>query len=124
MNLRFLDMGMAGVLEAALIAFLAGVVAWLLVHALVGRRLGWSAGKQIGWAYLLTLLGACSVDLWNLLYMGIVPMQSPVTIQRVLADIHDPDFLGTRVVAEVATAGLGVMLGWLLTSGHLRRRTR
>ncbi|GAB3029967.1 MULTISPECIES: hypothetical protein [Oleiagrimonas] len=124
MNLRFLDMGMAGVLEASLIALAAGIVALLLVHVVVGRRLRWSHGKQIGWAYLFTLLTACSADIWNLVYMGIVPMQSPVTIQRVLSGIHDPDYLGMRVVGEVVAAGLGVMLGWLLVSGPLRRRGR
>ena len=56
--------------------------------------------------------------------MGIVPMQSPVTIRRILADIHDPDFLGMRVVCEIIGALLGSVLGWLLWTGSLRAHMR
>lgn len=123
MNLDFLHMGMAGVLEAALIALLVGVVAQTLVRLVLSRRLGWSHAHEIGWAYLVALLAGCGVDLWHLFYMFIVPMQSPVSIQRVLSDIHDPDYLSTRVFAEMVAAGLGVLLGWWLSGGHGRRRT-
>lgn len=124
MNLRFLDMGMAGVLEAALIAFLVGVVALLAIRLLFSRRLGWSHAHEIGWACLLAVVAGCGADLWHLFYMFIVPMQSPVSIRRVLAGIHDPDFLSTRVFAELVAAALGVLLAWWLFGGARRRRTR
>jgi hypothetical protein len=114
MNLDILDMGMTGVWEAALIALLAGFVLYALLHGLIGRRAGWSPAREIGWAFLATLAIACGADIWNLVYMGIVPMESPVTIRRVLSGIHDPDYLGTRVVFEIVAASFGVMLGWLL----------
>lgn len=122
MNLDFLGMGMTGVWEAALIALLAGFVLYVALHGLIGRRAGWSPGREIAWAFLATLVVASSADFWNLLYMGIVPMQSPVTIRRVLSGIHDPDFLGMRVVFEVVASGFGVVLGWLLLGGHLHGR--
>ncbi|MDA3912679.1 hypothetical protein [Oleiagrimonas sp.] len=114
MNLSFLGMGMVGVWEAALIALVAGLVLYGLLHALIGKRAEWTAAREIGWAFLATLVTACGADLWHLVYMGIVPMESPVTIQRILSGIHDPDYLGTRVVFEIVAASFGVMLGWLL----------
>lgn len=124
MNLGFLDMGMAGVFEAALIALAVGVVVQLLVRLLLSRRLGWSHAHEVAWAYLVAVVVGCGVDLWHLFHMFIVPMQSPVSIRRVLSGIHDPDYLSTRVFAELTAAGLGVALGWWLSGGARRPRTR
>ncbi len=121
MNLDVLGMGMAGVWEAAALALLVGVLAQLLVHALLTRRMGWTHGHEIGWACLLALVVGCGADLWHLFYMFIVPMQSPVSIRRVLSGIHDPDFLSTRVFAEVTAAITGVLLGWWACAVRARR---
>lgn len=123
MNLAFLPYGPPGVLLAALISLTAGVLLAGLSHAW-GRRHGWSHAHGIAWAWLATVAITAGADTWQLLYMGIVPMQSPVTIARVLADIHDPDTLGVRVVCEFVTASAGVMLGWLLWTGSWRRPGR
>lgn len=123
MNFFFLPMGMAGALAAGAFSLLVGV--WLLglVH-LFGRRHAWSHGQEIAWAFVATWLATSSVDSWNLVYMGIVPMQSPVTIGRILADIHDPDYLSVRVMCEIVGAMLGVMLGWAVWTGSLRAHLR
>ena len=39
-------------------------------------------------------------------------IESPFVIERTLGDIHDPAYLGTRVVFEFCGAVAGVMLGW------------
>lgn len=119
MNLAFLPYGPMGVLLAALLSTLAGVVLVGLVHAW-GRRHGWSHAHEIAWAWLAGVVITAGADTWHLLYSGIVPMQSPVAIARVLADIHDPDTLGVRVVCEFLGVSVGVMLGWLLWTGLWR----
>lgn len=121
MNLSFLDMGMLGAFEAGGLALLIGFLAHGLWHAF-GRREGWSHAKEIGWAYLTALVIGAGADLWHLLYLGIVPLDAVVSIQRSLAGIHDPDYLSERVFIEIVAAGLGVMLGWLVWTDVLRRR--
>lgn len=113
MNLAFLPFGPWGVVWAACISLVAGVLLLGLVHAW-GRHQHWSHAAEIGWAWLVTVAVTASVDTWHLLYLGIVPLESPVTIARVLAPIHDPNTLGVRVVCEFIGASAGVMLGWLV----------
>jgi len=113
-NLAFLDMGMAGVLQAGLIALLVGLLVVCLAHLLLSRRLHWSDAHEIGWSWLAAVGIGAGIDTWHLFYMAVIPMQSPVTIRRVLSGIHDPDFLGIRVFVEITAATLGVMLGWAL----------
>lgn len=122
MNLFFLDSGMAGVIEASLIALVAGLAACALVHGLVGRRAAWTDAHEIGWSWLGAAAVAAGADTWHLFYMSVIPMQSPDTIRRVLDGIHDPENLGTRVFAEFAAVSAGVMLGWWLAG--LRRARR
>lgn len=119
MNLFFLPFGPLGVLLAALFSLLAGVLLTGLVHAW-GRRHGWNHAREIAWAWLVAILITAGTDTWHLLYMGVVPMQSPVSIARVLAKIHDPDTLGVRVVCEFIGVSAGVMLGWLMWTGLWR----
>lgn len=114
---------MPGALAAGAFSLLVGALLLGLVH-LFGRRHAWSHAQEIGWAFIATLLASASEDSWNLMYMGIVPMQSPATIGRILADIHDPDYLGIRVVCEIIGAMLGVMLGWAVWTGSLREHLR
>jgi hypothetical protein len=114
MGFMWLSFGMAGVLEAGAIALAVGLVVCLVAHW-IGRRAGWHAGTGIGVALVITLVVAAGVDAWDLFHLSIVRMESPYVIERTLGEIHDPDFLGTRVVFEFAGAVTGVMLGWYLS---------
>lgn len=114
MNLALLPHGPAGVALAGLLAALVACLAHALVHFLLGRRQGWSAAREIGWAWLAGAVIGAGADAWHLLYLGIVPLESPVSIARVLSRIHDPDSLGMRVSVELIGVSAGVVLGWLL----------
>ena len=59
----------------------------------------------------LVLIGA-GTDAWNLFYLGISRLESPLYARIALQGIHDPDGLGSRVVLEIAGALTGVVLGW------------
>ncbi len=123
MNLAFLPFGPWGVVLAAVISTVVGMLLIGLTR-LWGRRHGWTHAHEIAWAWLITVIVTAGVDSWHLLYMGVTPMQSPVTIARVLSAIHDPDTLGVRVVCEFIGACVGVILGWLLWSGLWRHGWR
>jgi hypothetical protein len=114
MGFMWLSFGMAGVLEACGIAFAAGLVVSLVAHRL-GRAIGWKQGTGIGVALVVTLAVAAGVDAWDLFHLSIVRLESPYVIMRTLETIHDPDYLGTRVVFEFAGTVAGVMLGWYLS---------
>ena len=121
MGFMWLSFGMPGVLEACGIAFAAGLVVCLLAHR-IGRSVGWKPGTAIGISLVVTLVVAAGVDAWDLFYLSIVRLESPYVIMRTLEAIHDPDFLGTRVVFEFAGAVAGVMLGWYLSAAWPKRR--
>lgn len=110
MNLE-LHYGLPGSLEAALIALAVGFVVFALWWQ-VCRRSGLSHGHAIGWACLAAVAIGAGVDAWNLFYLGMVRLESPLYARLALAAIHDPDQLGTRVVLEVLGALVGVGLGW------------
>ncbi len=111
MNLR-LHFGMTGVLEAALIALLVGVLCYLLFHW-IGARNRWVHGPAIGWSCLAALVIATGIDAWHLFYMGVVKLESPVYARIALAKIHDPNFLGMRVFMSGVAALCGVAVGWM-----------
>jgi len=113
MGFMGLSFGMPGVFEAAGIALAVGLLAALVAHR-IARIAGWKQGTEIGVALVATLLVAVGVDAWDLFHLSIVRLESPYVIMRTLETIHDPDFLGTRVVFEFAGAVAGVMLGWYL----------
>jgi len=116
MNLP-LHFGLLGTLEAGLIALLVG----LLVYALwdrLGRWAGWTDGHASGWACVSAVVASAGIDAWNLFYMGMMRLESPLYARLFLASIHDPNELGSRVVLEVAGAIGGVALGWLLFSSR------
>lgn len=121
MGLTWLSTGMAGALEAAAIALAIGLAVCLVAHR-AGRRIGWKQGTEIGVALLITLVVAGGVDAWDLFHLSITRLESPFVIERTLGDIHDPAWLGTRVVFEFAGAVTGVMLGWYLSIASSRRK--
>lgn len=106
MNL-YLHMGLLGSFEAALIAFGIGLLAYALMHV-VCRRAGGSRGHAIGSACLLAIAVGAGIDLWKMFYLSVMQFESPLYARIALADIHDPDQLGTRVVLELAGALCGV----------------
>lgn len=112
MGFDWLDFGFLGAFEAALIAVVTGFVLFTLAHAL-RHLVRWRQGTAIGVAFVLTLLVATGVDVWNLFYLSIVRLESPFAIQQTLEQIHDPDALGMRVVLEFIGAVVGVTLGWM-----------
>ena len=113
--------GWAGGVEAGAISLAAGFVLYLLLHWL-GRRHGWCDARRIGWAYLLALLLTARMDAWNLLYFNYARLQSLQLLQAKLAQVHDPDGIGTRVLCELVGTALGVFAAWVVCGGHWRRR--
>ena len=118
MNLP-LHSGWPGVLEAALIAFAAGLLLFSVFRA-IGARAGWGHGHDVGWACLAAVVVSAGIDTWNLFYLGVVKLESPIHARVALSKIHDADSLGTRVFMELVGALTGVAAGWLLAQ-RLRR---
>jgi len=120
MGFSWLSFGIAGALEAGAIALAIGALLCAACHHL-GRRVGWKQGTEIGVALVATLFIAGGVDAWDLFHLSIIRLESPFVIARELGDIHDPAYLGTRVVLEFCGAVAGVMLGWYLAAVAARR---
>lgn len=114
MNLP-LHTGLLGCLEAGLIAFLVGVLVYA-AWAWIGRRTGMQIGHVLGWSAVIATVVAAGLDAWNLFYIGMVKLESPLYARLALAGIHDADNLGTRVMLEVIGAVSGSVLGWWLFS--------
>jgi len=114
-----LHLGWPGVFEAGLIAFVLGLAAFWLLHR-AARRWHWSRGHAIGWSAVLSVAAAAGIDGWNLFYLGVVNLESPLRAKIVLAAIHDADNLARRVVLELIGALIGVVLGWM-GWGRIRR---
>jgi len=123
MGFSWLSPGIAGALEAGLIALLIGVLLCAFCHCL-GRRVGWKQGTEIGVALVATLVVAAGIDAWDLFHLSIIRLESPFVIERTLGEIYDPAFLGTRVVFEFCGAVAGVMLGWYLAAVALPGKRR
>lgn len=117
----WMGFGLVGALQAALISILAGGLLFVLFYWL-GRCSGWGPGAPIAWSFLLAALLTVSGDLWDMFYFNYGPLQSLVLLKAKLALVHDPDALGTRVIAEVLGVTLGVYLGWHLC--HMQRMQR
>ena len=111
MNLP-LHYGWLGALEAGLIALAVGMLLFALFHVLA-RKFAWNEGHSIGWSCLAAVAIAAGIDIWNLFYMGVVRLESPVYARMFLQKIHDPNGLGTRVLMEVLGALAGVALAWM-----------
>ncbi len=112
--------GIVGGLQVGAIAALVGGLLFALVHWL-GRRHRWNIGAQIGWSFLLATLLSASGDLWDMFYLNYAQLQSLQLLQVKLAQMHDPDGLGTRVWCELAGVVLGIGVSWLLFQLDWRR---
>lgn len=110
MNLP-LHYGVLGAVEAGLIALLVGMLCFLFWYWL-SRKMRWSMGHAIGWSCVSAVVIGAGVDVWNMFYLGIARLESPLYARIALKGIHDPDGLGSRVVLEIAGALSGVVLGW------------
>jgi hypothetical protein len=110
MNLA-LHSGWPGVVEAGLIAFVIGIVAFVFWHG-IARRFQWPQGRAFGWASLTATIIAAGIDLWHLLTLFLVNPGSPAYVRQALAGIHDPEYLGARTMLEVIGALAGVASAW------------
>lgn len=113
--------GTVGALQAGAIALFVGIVMYLLVRMLFGKGGGWSHGRELSIAFVLTVVVAGGQDLWNLFYFNAVPIQSPALLRIKLAAVHDPDAIGLRVLFELLGGLLGTAIGWAVFSGGFRR---
>jgi len=112
MNLP-LPFGWPGVLIAGLIAFAIGVVS-LLLWRWLARLAGWTEPQAIGGACVTAVAIGAGIDSWNLFYLGVVTLESPLYARIALAKIHDADHVGARAFLEWAGALSGVVAGWLM----------
>ncbi|TAL85376.1 MAG: hypothetical protein EPN74_08430 [Rhodanobacter sp.] len=112
--------GIVGGLQAGAISVLAGCLLFALIHWLGGRQ-RWSLGAQLGWSFLLATLLSAGGDLWDMFYLNYAQLQSLPLLQAKLAQMHDPDGLGTRVWCELSGVVLGIGAGWLLCQIDWRR---
>lgn len=116
----WMGFGFVGGLEAALISAVVGALAFLLFHRLGGRNRR-AYGAQIGWSFLLASVLTASGDLWNLLYFNYsAGLQSLPLLRAKLAEVHDPDSMGLRLVCEMLGIIVGIYVGWVLCGGHRR----
>lgn len=120
MNLP-LHLGFLGAIEAGLIALLIGMLSYGLWSWLM-RRTGAGVGHAIGWACVTAAVVGGGIDAWNLFYLGIMKLESPLYARLALQGIHDAESLGARVVCEAAGALTGVAVGWQLFSGGFREK--
>ncbi|GAB2555130.1 hypothetical protein [Rhodanobacter koreensis] len=119
-NQDWMGYGIVGGIEAGVISALAGLLLFVVFHWL-GRRNGWGYGPQIGWSFLLATLLTASGDLSDLFYFNYAPLQSLPLLKLKLAQVHDPDSIGMRVLCELLGVALGIYVGWVVCSGNGRR---
>ena len=121
MNLP-LHLGFLGAMEAGLIALLMGVLCYRLWSWLL-RRTESGVGHAIGWACVTAAVIAGGVDAWNLFYLGVMKLESPLYARLALHGIHDAESLGARVVCEISGVLAGVAIGWQLFSGGISKNS-
>ena len=116
-----LHSGWLGIVEAGLIAFVVGLIAYAFWHA-VARWSQWPQGRAFGWACLTAAAIGAGIDLWHLLTLFQVNPGSPAYVRQALAGIHDPEHLGARVVLELLGALSGVASAWGVFEARAARR--
>jgi hypothetical protein len=109
MNLP-LHYGLLGVLEASAIAFVIGLLVYLLMRW-IGMRNQWSPGHVIGWAGVIAIAISAGTDLWNMLYLGVMKLESPLYARLALQRIHDADSVAIRAFCAALAAGAAVACG-------------
>lgn len=120
----WMGFGFVGGFESGLISGAAGALLYGLFHW-IGRRNGWGYGPQIGWSFLVATVLTASGDLWNLLYFNYsAGLQSMSLLRAKLAEVHDPDSMGLRVLCELLGVVAGIYIGWVLCGGHRRSGDR
>jgi len=118
-NQNWMGYGIIGGIEAGMISVLAGLLLFGLFHWL-GRRNDSGYGPQIGWSFLLATVLTASGDLWDLFYFNYARLQSLQLLKAKLAQVHDPDGIGTRVLCELLGVALGIYIGWVWCSRRQR----
>ena len=113
--------GFVGGIEAGVISALAGLLLFGVFHWL-GRRNGWSFAPQVGWSFLVATILTAGGDLSDLFYFNYAPLQSLPLLKLKLAQVHDPDSIGLRVVCELLGVALGIYAGWVLCNSDWLRR--
>jgi hypothetical protein len=113
--------GIVGGLEAGVISLLAGLLLFCFFHW-IGRRNDWGYGPQIGWTFLLAIVLTGSGDMWDMFYFNYGHLQSLELLKAELAQVHDFDGTGTRVMCELLGVTLGIYVGWAICSGDWRTR--
>ena len=113
--------GILGAVEAGVISAVVALLLFLLLHWL-GRRNRWCDARTIGWSFLVASVLTVSGDLWDMFYFNYTNLQSTALLKAELADVHDPQNLGLRVLCELLGVSLGIYLGWVMTGGHRSNR--
>lgn len=110
--------GIVGGLEAGAISAVAGFLLYALFNW-IGNRNDWGHGLRTGWSSLMALLLTAGGDLWDMVYFNYGRVESIQFLKVKLAEVHDFDGLGTRVLFEFLGVGAGVFLSrLLLRRGH------
>ncbi|TBR40508.1 MULTISPECIES: hypothetical protein [Dyella] len=116
----WMGFGLVGGLQAGAIATVVGLLAYLMFNW-IGGRSDWGQGARIGWSYLLGLMISGSGDMWDMFYFNYARLQSLQLLKAKLAQVHDPDGIGTRVFFELMGVALGIYIGWVIAG---RRRSK
>jgi hypothetical protein len=120
-NQSWMGFGIVGGMQAGMISALVAVLLFVLFHWL-GQRNGWGYGTQISWTGLLTALLTVSGDLWDLFYFNYGRLQSIDLLRAKLAEVHDPDGIGTRVLCELLGIAVGIYVSWVLCHSRIGSR--
>jgi len=109
----WMGFGIVGGIQAGVISALAALLLFTVFHWL-GQRNAWGYGTQISWTILVAALLTVSGDLWDLFYFNYARLQSMALLRAKLAEVHDPDSIGVRVLCELLGIVLGIYVSWLL----------
>ncbi len=112
-NQSWMGFGIVGGIEAGVISAIAALLLFAVFHWL-GQRNDWGYGPQISWTILVAALLTASGDLWDLFYFNYGQLQSIDLLRAKLAEVHDPDSIGVRVLCELLGIVIGIYVGWML----------